>query len=95
MEKYIVPAVAVYFLIMGIVGFISMGSDKRKAKKDKQRTPEKTLLLIAALGGSFGSFLGMNVFRHKTKHIKFTVCVPLFLIIHIFIFAFLVWRFLF
>lgn len=94
MEKYIIPIVAAYLIVFNIAGFVSMASDKKKAKKDQRRTPERTLLLIAAAGGSFGSFLGMNLFRHKTKHIKFVICVPLFLILHIFILSFLVWRFL-
>ncbi len=58
--------------------FVLYGADKRKAKKDAWRIPERTLLLTAFLFGGVGAFLGMLVFRHKTKHTSFTVLVPLF-----------------
>ena len=53
--------------------------DKWKAKKNRWRVRESTLLLIAALGGSVGSLLGMYLFRHKTLHLKFTLGIPLIL----------------
>ena len=69
-----------YLLIMNAAGVISMLMDKRKAKKKLWRIPEATLLGIAALGGSVGSLVGMYAFRHKTKHVKFTLGIPAFLI---------------
>ena len=65
-----------YLFIMNAAGVISMLVDKRKAKKKLWRIPEAMLLTIAALGGSVGSLIGMYTFRHKTKHIKFTLGVP-------------------
>lgn len=53
--------------------------DKRKAKKNRWRIRESTLLLVAALGGSIGSLTGMYLFRHKTLHLKFTLGIPLIL----------------
>ena len=53
--------------------------DKWKARKNRWRVRESTLLLIAALGGSVGSLLGMYLFRHKTRHLKFTLGIPLIL----------------
>ena len=53
--------------------------DKVKAKKNAWRIPEATLFLVAAIGGSVGSILGMYTFRHKTKHIQFIVGMPLIL----------------
>lgn len=70
---YILP---VYLLLINIAGFASMGIDKYKAVKHLWRIPEKTLFLIAILGGSIGSILGMEVFRHKTKHMSFRVGMP-------------------
>lgn len=64
-------------VIMSIIGFFAMGIDKLKAKKAVWRTPEKTLLLIALVGGGPGVWLGMQVFRHKTKHWYFKYGVPL------------------
>lgn len=57
--------------------------DKLKAKKNAWRIPERTLLLIAVLGGSIGSLLGMYLIRHKTQHPKFTVGVPLILAVQV------------
>ena len=56
-----------------------MHVDKWKAKKNRWRVRESTLLIIAALGGSIGSLAGMYLFRHKTQHLKFTLGVPLIL----------------
>ncbi len=73
--------VAVYLIIMNVVGFAIMGIDKRKAIKHKWRIPEKTLFLVALLGGSLGGNLGMQIFRHKTQHTKFKIGFPSIFII--------------
>jgi uncharacterized membrane protein YsdA (DUF1294 family) len=76
-----------YLALMSLAGFVSMGRDKHKAKAHLHRTPERRLFTYALLGGSAGSLLGMLVFRHKTKHLKFTVGIPLILIAQIIIAA--------
>ena len=68
-----------YLLIINALGFLLMLVDKWKARKNRWRVRESTLLLIAALGGSVGSLLGMYLFRHKTRHLKFTLGIPLIL----------------
>ena len=68
-----------YLLIINAAGFLLMLVDKWKAKKNRWRVRESTLLIIAALGGSIGSLAGMYLFRHKTQHLKFTLGVPLIL----------------
>ena len=78
-----------YLLIINILGFIFMYIDKEKAKKHKWRISENTLIILALLGGSIGSFIGMNKFRHKTKHIKFKYGIPLIIIFQI-IFIYLI-----
>lgn len=70
-----------YLLAINIIAFIIYGIDKWKAKKNRWRIPEKTLLLLAAIGGSIGSWVGMMIWRHKTKHLKFTIGVPLIFIL--------------
>ena len=70
----------IYLLIVNAAGFFSMLADKLYAKKKLWRIPEATLLLIAAIGGSLGSLIGMYAVRHKTKHPKFTVGIPVILI---------------
>lgn len=57
--------------------------DKQKAKKHKWRIPENTLMLVAIIGGSIGSIIGMQTFRHKTKHIKFKFGIPIILILQV------------
>ena len=72
-----------YFLLVNIVAFIAFGVDKFKAKKNRSRIPEFTLLLLAAIGGSVGALLGIKVFRHKTLHAKFKFGVPAILVVQI------------
>ena len=71
----------IYLLLINAAGLLLMLIDKHKAKNNLWRIPERVLLLVAFLGGSLGSLLGMYWFRHKTKHIKFTLLVPLFLFV--------------
>ncbi len=78
-----------YLIIINALGLILMLVDKEKARRGAWRISERTLLTVAAVGGSLGSLLGMELFRHKTKHLKFTVTVPVLLVIHIVILIFL------
>ncbi|MBQ1170334.1 MAG: DUF1294 domain-containing protein [Oscillospiraceae bacterium] len=73
--------ILLYLLIVNAVSFLLMLADKQKAKKKLWRIPESTLLLSAAIGGSIGSLAGMYTFRHKTKHLKFTLGVPVILVL--------------
>ena len=73
----------IYFVIINIVGFAVMGIDKRKAVKRTFRIPEATLFIIALIGGSIGSILGMQVFRHKTRHWYFVFGMPAILVLQI------------
>lgn len=72
-----------YLLIINAAGFVLMLADKYKAKKNLWRIPEATLMGVAALGGSVGSLLGMYTVRHKTKHPKFTIGIPVILALQI------------
>lgn len=71
----------IYLTAINIIAFLAYGIDKYKAKKKMWRIPESTLIGMAALGGALGAFMGMKTFRHKTQHAKFTILVPLFLIL--------------
>lgn len=66
----------IYLLIINALGFGLMHWDKVRARKNRWRIPERTLMAVAALGGSLGSLLGMYAFRHKTRHRKFTLGIP-------------------
>ena len=72
-----------WLAVANIIAFFMYGIDKLKAKHRRWRIPEATLLGIAAIGGSLGAFAGMQIFRHKTKHLRFQILVPLFLLLHI------------
>ena len=73
-----------YLLLINALGFLLMLIDKWKAKHNRWRIPEATLMGVAALGGSIGSLLGMYTVRHKTKHPKFFVGIPVILTVQIF-----------
>ena len=79
----VILLLVIYFAAMNLIGFIMMGSDKRKAIKHAWRTPEAVLFLHALLGGCIGSILGMHVFHHKTKHWYFRYGLPLILLIQL------------
>ncbi|MHA6484266.1 DUF1294 domain-containing protein [Paenibacillus sp. strain BS8-2] len=72
----------IYALIVVLIGlngwtFILMGWDKNRAKqRGKRRVPEKRIFLLAAIGGAFGVWSGMKMWRHKTQHRSFTVGIP-------------------
>ena len=72
-----------YFFTINALGFLLMLVDKHKARKNRWRIPEATLMGVAVLGGSIGSLIGMYTVRHKTKQPKFTVGIPLILIVQL------------
>lgn len=75
--------VLLYLICVNAAAFVIYGVDKRKAVKNKWRIPETTLLLTAAIGGSIGALAGMRLFHHKTKKKKFSVGVPVILVLQI------------
>lgn len=80
----------VYLILINLAGFGVMYADKSRAKRFRWRIPEKTLFLVALAGGSLGSILGMQLFRHKTRHWYFVVGMPVILVLQIILIAFLV-----
>lgn len=70
-----------YFIFINIVGFSIMYVDKQRAINNEWRVKENSLFLIVIIGGSVGSIIGMYLFRHKTKHLKFTLGYPMILIL--------------
>ncbi|MBR6654752.1 MAG: DUF1294 domain-containing protein [Oscillospiraceae bacterium] len=73
----------IYLVAINITALIVMAADKKHAVKKQRRVPESVLLTLAFIGGSVGALLGMFICRHKTRHLKFTILFPLFLILHI------------
>ena len=73
--------ILIYLAVINVVAFVAYAFDKVQAKRKGGRVPERTLLWLARIGGGVGCWLGMLVFRHKTKHIRFKVLVPLWTIV--------------
>lgn len=80
MTEHLVP---LYLIIVNAAAFLLMLADKLKAKRSAWRIPEATLIGAAAIGGSVGALAGMYCFRHKTRHLKFTLGIPVILIAQI------------
>lgn len=78
--EYLIP---VYLVVINIVAFALMGIDKKRARQHAWRISEKSLFLSAILGGSIGAILGMQAFRHKTKHWYFVFGMPAILILQV------------
>ncbi|MEW4306486.1 DUF1294 domain-containing protein [Rossellomorea marisflavi] len=81
METWII-ALNLYLIVINIAGFVLMGRDKEKARRGEYRISERTLWQVAILGGSVGSYFGMRIHRHKTKHVAFRLGFPLLVILH-------------
>lgn len=73
----------IFFSIMSIIGIIMTVYDKCAAQKSKRRIPEKALMIESFFGGAIGMYTAMHLIRHKTKHKKFMVGLPLIIILHI------------
>ena len=74
-----------YIVLINIGNFVLFAIDKHLSIKNRERIPESTLILLSAMGGALGGLCSMYIFRHKTKHAKFYICLPLFLVLHIII----------
>jgi uncharacterized membrane protein YsdA (DUF1294 family) len=81
----------IYLILVNAIAFLLMLIDKQKAKKKKWRIPEATLMGSAAIGGSIGALAGMYTFRHKTKHPKFTIGVPVILVLQLILAVAVIW----
>lgn len=75
--------ILMYLLIINMITFIVFGIDKYRARKNLWRISEATLFLLAIIGGSVGAELGIHVFHHKTRHLRFVIGIPLILILQV------------
>ncbi len=74
--------IGIWFIIINLIGYFVMSEDKRKARRRQERTPERTLFLLALIGGALGVLIAMYRWRHKTKHLSFVVGIPVLLFIN-------------
>ena len=81
--------ITTYLVLVNAAAFLLMREDKKKARRGAWRIPEATLMGLAAAGGSIGALVGMYSFRHKTKHLKFVLGLPLILLAHLALLFFL------
>ena len=72
-----------YFITVNVLGLVLFGIDKWKAKHDKWRISEATLLSVTVIGGSIGAWVGMKVWHHKTMHKKFKYGIPLVMVLQL------------
>ncbi|MEF7441611.1 DUF1294 domain-containing protein [Paenibacillus lautus] len=77
------PALIVWFIFINAVAYLVMSDDKRRARLGRDRVPERTLFLLAAIGGALGVWIAMYRKRHKTRHLSFKVGVPLLLVVNV------------
>ncbi|ASA25579.1 DUF1294 domain-containing protein [Paenibacillus donghaensis] len=80
--------VMVWFVVINIIGYVVMSEDKNKARKRRDRVPEKTLFLLAAMGGSLGVLTAMYRKRHKTRHASFRIGIPLLLLLNLLLYGY-------
>lgn len=78
-----ITLIIIYLVSVNCISFLVMGVDKHKARKRAWRIPESTLFVLALIGGSLGSILGMHLFHHKTRHWYFLYGMPAILIIQV------------
>lgn len=87
----VISIIICYFAILNLISFLVMGIDKRRAIKGLWRISESTLFIIALIGGSLGSIIGMRIFHHKTRHWYFVYGMPVILFLQIAVVFFLIY----
>lgn len=88
-EAGILNSIWIFIIGVNAITFILMGVDKRKAVRNQYRIPERTFWALSILGGAIGSYIGMQTFRHKTKHTSFMVGIPILIAVNIVLFVWL------
>lgn len=94
MDFVFVILITVYLIMINLIALIITIYDKQAAKKHSRRIPERTLIIVAAFGGSVAMFITMKLIRHKTRHIKFMLGIPLIFILQCAA-VYLMWRVVF
>lgn len=85
----------IYVIVINVIGFFAMGIDKFKAQRGSWRIPEKTLFTITLLGGGLGTIIGMYLFRHKTKKMRFTIGFPVIFLTEVVLLIYILVKYVF
>lgn len=93
MKYPILTIFIIYLCLISLIAIILTAADKIKAKRGKWRVPEATLLIISALGGSAAMYIAMLLIRHKTKHVKFMLGIPIIIILQVIVVAWFITRY--
>lgn len=88
MVPQVKTALWVWFIFINAVGYLVMSEDKKRARNRRERVPEKTLFLLAAIGGALGVWIAMYRKRHKTRHLSFRIGIPLLLFVNAVLYAY-------
>jgi uncharacterized membrane protein YsdA (DUF1294 family) len=80
-----------WFIFINLVAYIAMADDKTRARQRRERIPERTLFLLAAIGGAAGTFIAMKSKRHKTKHASFRIGIPFLLLLNAILYGYFLW----
>lgn len=83
-----VRGVLLWFVLINIIAYVVMSEDKNKARARRERVPEKTLFLLAFMGGALGILIAMYRKRHKTRHTSFRIGIPLLLLLNILLYGY-------
>ncbi|MCL6605245.1 MAG: DUF1294 domain-containing protein [Paenibacillus sp.] len=83
-----VELVMLWFVVINSIGYVVMSEDKNKARKRRQRVPERTLFLLAGMGGALGVLIAMYRKRHKTRHMSFRIGIPLLLLLNVLLYSY-------
>lgn len=93
-DVFTIQNIIIYFICINIIGFFIMWLDKQKAKKGKWRIKEQTLFYITVLGGGIGTIIGMYLFRHKTKKLRFTIGFPAIVVSEIILIIYIIEKYI-
>lgn len=80
--EFLLNYLSYYFILINVISFILFANDKQRAEKKRWRIPEAWLFFVSLIGGSLGGLLSMNIMKHKTRKVKFTIGMPILLIIN-------------
>jgi uncharacterized membrane protein YsdA (DUF1294 family) len=80
-----------WFIFINLVAYIAMADDKARARQRRERIPERTLFLLATIGGAAGTLIAMKSKRHKTKHASFRIGIPFLLVLNAILYGYFLW----